>query len=154
MNADSHATEIQAALEEAGLEIYTSSSDEIQIAERIRLHIMDSGIRLVLGDPLRIRFTARCQRADFPNESAETLFTRVRDVVGKAAGDRGYEETGFAQVEVKNPVDDSKILDVWHEVTYEKSLPSLAQAVPELRWALKVEKYVSAQETPTAELSS
>ena len=140
------ANQIQQALEEAGLEVYTASHDEIRVAERIRLHIMDSGIRLVLDDGILVRFTARCQRSDFPKETPEALFSRVRHVVGRTALGRGYAEMGAALVEVKDPVDDSHVLDTWHEVTFERSIASIEEAVSEVRWALGVEKYVSGDE--------
>ncbi len=35
------------------------------------------------------------------------------------------------------------VLDVWHEVTYQKDLEDLAAVVDEVRWALSIEKYVA-----------
>ena len=125
------------------MEIYRARPDEIEIAERIRLHIMDSGVRVGVQEALTVRFTARSQRSDFPNAQAEELFRRVRETVGTPAGDRGYVETQAETREVTDPVDDSKILDVWHEVTYEKSTTDVDEAVDEVRWALAVEKYVT-----------
>ena len=41
------------------------------------------------------------------------------------------------------PVDDSKILDVWHEVTYARSARGDEELLEELRWGRSVEKFVS-----------
>ncbi|MEM9070170.1 MAG: hypothetical protein AAGE52_16805 [Myxococcota bacterium] len=137
-------SDIQEALEEAGLEVYRSRPDEIQVAERVRLHIMDSGVRVVLQEALiAVQFTARSQRSDFPSAKAEDLFDRVRGSIGQRASDRGYQETGIRVHEVTDPVDDAKVLDVWHEVIYQKPTEAMSDIVEEVRWALDVEKYVT-----------
>lgn len=140
----SNLSSIKQALEDAGIEIYRARPSEIEIAERVRLHIMDSGVRVVLSeasDELRVRFTARSQRSDFPNGRPEDLFQRVRESIGSSANDRGYEESAATVLQVTDPVNDSRVLDVWHEVTYEKSAAPAA-LVEEVRWALSIEKYV------------
>ena len=103
---------------------------------------MDSGVRVDLRDGLVVRFTARAQRSDAPSAQPEELFRRVREEIGGQAGSRGYEESRAEIVEVKDPVDDAKVLDVWHEVTYRKPIAGLDDAVAEVRWALELEKYV------------
>ena len=133
---------IQQALASAGVEIYRTDDQELQIAERIRLHIMDSGVRVVVRDELAVQFTARTQRSDAPSAHSDELFRRVREEIGEQAGSRGYLESNAEVVEVKDPVDDARVLDVWHEVTYRKSLHAVDDAVTEVRWALDLEKYV------------
>jgi hypothetical protein len=133
---------IQQALASAGVEIYRTDDHELQIAERIRLHIMDSGVRVVVRDGLAVQFTARSQRSDAPSAQPEELFRRVREEIGCRAGDRGYTEASAEVVEVTDPVDDARVLDVWHEVTYRKNLDQPDEAVDEVRWALDLEKYV------------
>ena len=134
--------DIQRALAEAGVEIYRSEAQELQIAERVRLHIMDSGVRVVLNGDLLVQFTARTQRSDAPSAQSEELFQRVREEIGEKAGNRGYVESAAEIVEVRDPVNEARVLDVWHEVTYRKPLEAVADAVTEVRWALKLEKYV------------
>jgi hypothetical protein len=133
---------VKKALVEAGLEIYRTQGSEIHMAERVRLHIMDSGVRIALTNPPVIRFTARSQQSDFPHDGAETLFERVRGSVGSAANGRGFVEAGTASVRVTDPVDASRVLDVWHEVTYEKPAGDIEALIDEVRWALEVEKYI------------
>lgn len=134
--------DIQQALASAGVEIYRSGERELHIAERIRLHIMDSGVRVVLEDGLAVQFTARTQRSDAPSAQPDELFRRVREEIGERAGNRGYRESSAEIVEVKDPVDQARVLDVWHEVTYRKALAAIDDAVTEVRWALDLEKYV------------
>jgi len=133
---------IQQAPASAGVEIYRTADHELQIAERVRLHIMDSGVRVVMRDGLAVQFTARTQRSDAPSAQPDELFRRVREEVGGAAGSRGYLESNAEVVEVKDPVDEARVLDVWHEVTYRKPLQGVDDAVTEVRWALDLEKYV------------
>ena len=66
----------------------------------------------------------------------------MREEVGERAGNRGYLESNAEIVEVKDPVDEARVLDVWHEVTYRKRLDAVDDAVAEVRWALDLEKYV------------
>ena len=134
--------DIQQALADAGVEIYRAHARELQIAERVRLHIMDSGVRIVVSDELVVLFTARTQRSDAPSAHTEELFRRVREEVGQQAADRGYRESLAEVVEVRDPVDAARVLDVWHEVTYRKALADIDEAVAEVRWALDLEKYV------------
>lgn len=141
----SNEASIKEALESAGIEIYRSTPGEVHVAERVRLHIMDSGVRvLASGDQVAVRFTARSQRSDFPNGDSNALFLRVREDVGSRAEERGYEETETAVREVKDPVDEARVLDVWHEVVYEKTTDD-ENLVDEVRWALSVEKYVATE---------
>ena len=134
---------IKRALTDAGVEVYRTQEGEIHVAERIRLHIMDSGIRVKIAERLKVLFTARSQQSDFPNHGADVLFNKVRDSVGTAAGTRGYVEAGAVTTQVTDPVDKTKILDVWHEVTYEKEAQNVDSLVDEVRWALDVEKYIA-----------
>lgn len=133
---------VKEALAAAGVEVYRARPEEILVAERVRLHIMDSGVRVELVEPARVSFVARSQRSDFPHDAADDLFAKVRTKVGSAAGQRGYVEARAATTEVKDPVDPQKILDVWHEITYAKPVGDLAAVVEEVRWALDLDKYV------------
>ena len=96
----------------------------------------------MLNGDLLVQFTARTQRSDAPSAQSEELFRRVREAVGAKAGSRGYVEANAEIVEVRDPVNEARVLDVWHEVTYRKPLEAVADAVNEVRWALDLEKYV------------
>ncbi len=132
--------QVKKQLIDAGLEVYRTKPNELEIAERVRLHIMDSGVRV--RDDLTVVFTARSQRSDFPSVDAEHLFDKVRNVVGRDALGRGYAEEASQTVDVTDPMDDAKILDVWHEVVYAKSADAVDAVVEEVRWALGIDRYV------------
>ena len=134
---------VKQTLVAAGVEIYRTQPEELALAERVRLHIMDSGVRVRLAEELGVAFTARSQRSDFPGEEADALFRRVRETIGEAAGGRGYEEESSRTVEVKDPMNEATVLDTWHEVTYTKATESEASLLEEVRWALSLEKYVT-----------
>jgi len=134
---------VKDALLDAGLEIYRAKDEEILVAERVRLHIMDSGVRVVASGITEVRFTARSQRSDFPSVPPPELFEKVRHAIGAEAGARGYQESSATTIEVKDPVDAQKVLDVWHEITYAKPTDSIEQLVDEVRWALSLDKYIA-----------
>lgn len=142
------AKQIKTELVAAGFEVYRTRPDEVQVAERVRLHIMDSGIRISVKDAVHVAFTVRQQRSDFPDVAPETLMERARREVGVTARSRGYVETQAGSVEVKDPMDATRVLDVWHEVTYEKPIGDLAAAVDEVRWALSIERFLGRTEDP------
>ncbi len=133
---------VKTKLISAGLEIYRTRESEIEIAERVRLHIMDSGIR-VRGD-FAVTFTARAQRSDFGGGvSSDQLFDRVRSTVGQGAVERGYTEETARTVDVTDPMDDAKILDTWYEVVYAIGTTDPDGAVEEVQWALRLDKSVT-----------
>lgn len=136
----STSSELKKLLLAEGLEVYRTLSDQIILADRVRDNlIMDSGVAARIGDVPRVRFTVRAQGSDFPTDSTEQILERARQMAGEAAL-RGYEEVGVKSVEVHDPGDNSQVLDVWHEVAFEKSLSSDAELIAELRYALSIEK--------------
>ncbi len=140
--------ELQRLLEDAGVEIYQVKEGELEIAERVRYHMMDSGLRIRMDEQLALIFSVRSQQSDRPSASSETLFSAVRDKVSADTTARGYQEVASERVEAKDPMDASRVLDVWHEITFAKTFPKSNDSVPSLiedvRWALSIEKYVTA----------
>ncbi len=133
-------TRVKTALEDAGVLIYRALDDEVQVAERVRLHIMDSGVRVRWNDDEpEVVFTVRAQRSQFPDASPEELLMRVRASVADAASERQYTEVVASSRDVTH---EQTLLDVWHEVTYAKRT-DLDLLVDEVKWALAIEKYVT-----------
>jgi hypothetical protein len=133
-------SELKKLLLAEGFEIYRTLSDQIILADRVRDNlIMDSGVAARIGDVPSVRFTVRAQGSDFPMDSPEQILDRARQMASQAAG-RGYWEVSASSVEVRDPGDNSQILDVWHEVAFERSLTSDAELIAELRYALSIEK--------------
>ena len=134
--------QLKKILTDAGIEVFRTTADEIQIAERVRLHIMDSGVRVGLSGPT-VRFTARSQRSDFPSSNDEQLLEIVRASIGAEADARGFTEASTSVNEVPDPGNPERVLDVWHEILFEKVVPEADALVAEVRWALAVEKYAT-----------
>lgn len=135
---------LKKALQHAGFEVYRARGDTVELAERIRLHIMDAGVYIVLSNPPQVRFIARCQRSDFPAAEPDQLFDRVRTAVAPPADERGFREIDTRTHQVRDPVDEDKILDTWHEVVFARSSHDLDDLISATRWAMETEKYIGA----------
>jgi hypothetical protein len=134
--------EVKRALVAAGFEIYRTRGDVVHVADRVRENLlMDSGA-FVSSSALAVGFTVRAQRSDFPAEGEEPLFDRARKLADEALA-RGYLEVERTARRVADPGDSERTLDTWCEVTYQLSVPDLAAAVDELRFALALEKAVT-----------
>jgi hypothetical protein len=135
-----NAPQIKRVLIDAGFEVFRTRGEEIVLAERPRENlIMDSGVRLRLGEPLEVRVVFRAQKADFPGEDESHLFDRVRRL---AAGSlpAGFSEAGSAVSRVADPGDADRTLDTFYEITYSKAASALDEALPELRIVMGIEK--------------
>jgi hypothetical protein len=138
---------IKKALLDAGFEVFRARGEEIVIAERPRENlIMDSGVRLRLGDPadasLEVRVVLRVHKTDFPGDEDEHLFERVRKLAERAVSEGGFAEVATAVTRVPDPGDAERTLDTHYEITYAKRASRLDDAVVELKYALGLEKRV------------
>ena len=134
------ASRIKKALLDAGFEVFRTRGEEIVLAERPRENlIMDSGVRLRVGDALEVRVVLRAQKADFPNEDEGHLFDRVRKL-GEQIVSGGFAEISTAVTKVTDPGDAERTLDTFYEITYAKQAPKLDDALVELKFALGLEK--------------
>lgn len=139
-NAPHSAAQVKRALIEAGFEVFRTRGDEIVLAERPRENlIMDSGVRLKVGDPFEIRIIFRAQRADFPNEDEAELFERVRRLAHSLLLP-GYAEQRTAVTRVADPGEPERTLDTFYEITYAKTAVALADVLFELKIAMSFEK--------------
>src|SRR4030081_884959 len=112
-----NAARIKKSLIDAGFEIFRTRGEEIVLAERPRENlIMDSGVRLWVGEPLEVRVVLRAQKADFPNEDELHLFDRVRKLAQPALTD-GFAEIATSITRVTDPGDAERTLDTFFEIT-------------------------------------
>jgi hypothetical protein len=132
--------EIKKALLAAGFEVYRTRANEVHIADRVRDNlIMDSGVSVRCGDSLMVKFVVRAQRSDFPGDGAPTLFDRARRLASNAQA-RGYQETSALTSPMVDPVDPGRTLDTFYEVSFEKVVASVNEAMAEVGFAMAVEK--------------
>lgn len=131
--------EVKKALVSAGFVVYRTRGDVIHVAERARENlIMDAGIRVRASEPAVI-LMVRAQRSDFPHEPEDAMFDRARKLA-RIAVERGYSEVGTQMTPLPDPNDEARTLDSWFEVSYEKRVADLEQAMTEVAFALSIEK--------------
>lgn len=115
------------------------------MAERVRDNLlMDGGVSACTGDSLAVRFVTRAQHSDFPAESEEQLLLRAHDCAAVAIP-LGYQEVERNVVPILDPGDGTRTLDTWFEVAFMRQVADLEELVQEVRFALKLNKVVSAQ---------
>jgi len=135
-----NAAHVKRALIDAGFEVFRTRGDEIVLAERPRENlIMDSGVRLKVGEPFEIRIIFRAQKADFPNEDERDLFARVRRLADSLLHP-GFAELRATVTRVADPGEPERTLDTFYEITYAKTTAALADVLFELKAAMSLEK--------------
>ncbi len=102
---------------------------------------MDSGVRLRSGEPLQVKVVLRAQRVDFPSEEEGELFARVR-AYGKEVVSMGFAEIAATATKVTDPADAERTLDTFYEVTFAKDVGDMESALPELKFAMALDKAV------------
>lgn len=142
--SDTSIEQLKQAIDGANLEIYRVEGDVILMAERVRMHLMESGVTVHTRTPPVITVRVRAQRSDFPTASDEALYQKVRDAIEAEAQQHGFEESGVEAREIRNPTNADDLLDVWYEVSYAKA-SSVSALVDDLRWALGRPRAVGAQ---------
>jgi hypothetical protein len=134
--------DVKKALVSAGFVVYRTSGNLVHVAERARENlIMDAGIRVRALEPTVI-LMVRAQRSDFPHEPEDVMFDHARKLA-RLAIERGYTEAGTQITRLPDPNDEERTLDSWFEVSYEKQVPDLEQAMTEIAFALSIEKAAS-----------
>ena len=132
--------QLKKALVSAGLQVFRTLGDEIVLAERVRENlIMDSGVRIRIGEPLQVRVTFRAQRGHFPGEDDDHLFARARKLAD-AAHAKGFAEVASAVSPVVDPSDGERTLDTFFEVVVAKDAETLDLAMESLHFALSLER--------------
>jgi hypothetical protein len=135
--------QLKKALVAAGFEVFRTLGEDVVLADRVRENlIMDSGVRLGLsGEGLKVKIVLRAQLADFPNEAEAELFARVR-LLGQGVIAKGFAEISANATAVKDPADTERVLDTFFEVTFAKEAADVAAALPDLRFAMGLDKAV------------
>ncbi len=124
-----------------GLEVFRTRGDEVHLAERQNVQLMEAGVRVRAGASPRVTVVVRAQRNDAPALSAEAIYDAVRARCG-ALRDAGFTETACNAREIRSVSDHDQLLDTWFEVTWEREVSSLSEAVAEARRAITCERYI------------
>ncbi len=146
--SDPRVDAIKRGLQDAGLEVYRVRESTIEIAERVRFHIMDSGARIVVDEHLEVRFSARSQLSGNPGLDTDSLYGLVRSALTDAAVAQGFAETETSSQNVMDPVDARRVLDVWYEITWAKKVANVEEAATAIRWVLTLERFVGSSAPP------
>lgn len=141
--ADHTLSALKQAVTDAGLEIYRVDDESIRIAERVRMHLMESGVVVTCDGAPQVALTVRAQRSDFPSLDEGAIFERVREAFGAAMRERGFHETNASTRDIHNPADDAQLLDVWFEITFARTHGGAGPLVEDVRWALSVHKCIT-----------
>jgi hypothetical protein len=141
--------ELKKTLMAAGLEIFRTRPDAVHLAERPRPNqILDAGISVRPAGAehpagsYELRVVLRCQRSDFPRETPDQLWQRVRDLAKAEVTSTGFGEIEHRELPVADPGDKTRTLDVWYELVFSRVLPDLQGAIDEAKRVLLVEKFV------------
>lgn len=134
--------EVKKALVSSGFIVYRTRGDLVHVAERARENlIMDAGIR-VRSSEAAVILMVRAQRCDFPQDTDEAMFDHARRLA-QGIVERGYVEVGTQITPLLDPNDETHTLDSWFEVSYEKRVQDLVEAMAEVGFALSIEKVAS-----------
>ncbi len=133
--------ELRRVLVEAGFLVFRVRDDEVHLAERQNVQLMEAGVRVRGGDSPAITVVIRTQRSDSPDKRASALLDVVRD---RAAGlfSAGYTEIQAVSREIRSVSDPDQVTDLWHEVTLRREISSMDEAVAQARLALATERYI------------
>jgi hypothetical protein len=133
--------ELKRHLVAAGFEVFRTRGDEVHLAERQNVQLMDSGIRVRGGATPNVTVVMRAQRNDASSLNADAMFEAVR-LRAHALRDAGYAEVASAAREIRSVSDPEHLLDVWFEVTWQVAVSTHDEAVAEARRAIATERYV------------
>ena len=133
---------LKKALVTAGFEVFRTTPEEVIVAERVRENlILDSGVRLRGGAPLKVRVVLRAQRVDFPSEEEAAIFERVRRLAEPAVA-AGFAEVSEQVHRIMDPVDAQRTLDTFYEIVFSRDAEGLDSALEGIKFAMSLEKTV------------
>ncbi|HEY2367965.1 MAG TPA: hypothetical protein VGH87_16320 [Polyangiaceae bacterium] len=110
------------------------------VADRVRDNlILDSGVRVRAGDPVEVRLIMGLRQTQYPNDSDEQLFARLRQLAAEALG-KGFSEADAKTAPVNDPADAKKRLDTFFELVLVKREPDRAALLDLVRFSIEIAK--------------
>jgi hypothetical protein len=132
--------EIKQSLVAAGLEVYRTTGQEVIVADRVRDNlILDSGVRVRAGSPMEVRLIMGLRRGQYPNESDDQVFERLRKLAASALK-HGFDESHAGVAPLTDPADAKRTLDTFVEIVLVKREPDDTAMLDLVRFALDVAK--------------
>lgn len=86
---------------------------------------------------MEVRLIMGLRRGQFPNESDEQLFGRLRELASPAMG-RGFVEARTGTAPVNDPADAKKTLDTFFELVLVKPEADVNEVLDLVRFAIKI----------------
>lgn len=133
--------DLKKALVAAGLEVFRTRGDEVHLAERQNVSLMEAGVRVRGGASPAVFVVARAQRSDATGAQGETLLDLVR-ARSRGLCDAGFREVDAAVRDIRSVSDASHVVDTWFEVTFARDASDLDELVREAKRAIAAERYV------------
>jgi hypothetical protein len=141
------AKELRRVLTDNGLEVFRVKDDEVHLAERQNLHLMEAGIRIHCGDRYAVTVVARSQQSDAPTRQPDAQFALVREGLS-ALFTAGFTEQSAESRTLHSVSDSSQVVDVWYEVTVRREFDDLDTMLASVKLAIGLERYLgSAQDS-------
>ena len=86
---------------------------------------------------MEVRLIMGLRRGQYPNESDDQLFARLRELAGPALG-HGFTESKTGTAPVNDPADAKKTLDTFFELILVKSEADQTAMLDLVRFAIKI----------------
>lgn len=137
--------ELRRVLLDSGLEVFRVKDDEVHLAERQNLHLMEAGVRIRCGESYGVTIVARAQRSDAAARHADEQFAFVREGIREILA-AGFVETGADSRTLYSVSDSTQVVDVWYEITVHREYSDLESMIAGVRHALSIERYISVPE--------
>ncbi|MFW5738778.1 MAG: hypothetical protein ACOC1F_00285 [Myxococcota bacterium] len=140
--SDTTASEVKKLLTEHGWIVYRATRDAVALAERVRVNlIMEAYVEVRLDGSVRVRFTSRAQRSDFPSssETDASLLQRARTIAQPALS-LGFQEVETHVESISDPMDPGRNLDTWYQVRFENQVDSDQALLEAVQQAISFEK--------------
>jgi hypothetical protein len=130
--------QIKQTLIAAGLEVYRTTGEEVIVADRVRDNlILDSGVRVRAGEPMEVRLIMGVRRGQYPNDSDDQLFARLRQLASPAVV-RGFAESQTGTAPVSDPADAKRTLDTFFELVLVKHEENTTAMLDLVRFAVEI----------------
>jgi len=133
--------ELKRALVAAGLEVFRTQGEEIHLAERQNVSLMEAAVRVRGGEAPMVIVVARAQRSDAVAAREDQLFELVRRRSATLV-EAGFREVSAESREIRSVSDFAHVVDTWFEVTFARDASDIEGLVSLALLAIRADRYV------------